>query len=172
MTMCSTSAIVPVRLLAGISSARAMVCGNVAASAGAPTSFRNVRRLGVFMVPPPFRWNRLGNGGDHRTTRMSRDGKECATTRQRARATIFRRRYGSVVEPLQGTGTRMMEVWLMSLALRAPSPGDQAHVQDWLRLIRAEYDEIPDLQLTRAQAEQLWGIDTLVADALLGALVA
>lgn len=38
-------------------------------------------------------------------------------------------------------------------------------------MIRAEYEELPDLQLTQSQVEELWGLDTTVADALLGALV-
>jgi predicted transcriptional regulator of viral defense system len=45
------------------------------------------------------------------------------------------------------------------------------HVQDWLRLIRAEFDEMPDLQLTERQVESLWGLDPTVAEAILDALV-
>lgn len=48
---------------------------------------------------------------------------------------------------------------------------DRAHLQDWLQLIRAEYEELPDLRLTQSQVEELWGLDTTVAGALLGALV-
>lgn len=48
----------------------------------------------------------------------------------------------------------------------------QPHVQDWLRLIRAEFDELPDLELTQPQVEELWGLEGAVAEALLGALVA
>ena len=33
----------------------------------------------------------------------------------------------------------------------------QASIHDWLRLIRAEYLEVPDLHLTRQQVETLWG---------------
>jgi DNA-binding IclR family transcriptional regulator len=47
----------------------------------------------------------------------------------------------------------------------------QASIQDWLRLIRAEYLEIPGLHLTRQQVEELWGLDTLTSEALLEALV-
>jgi hypothetical protein len=49
---------------------------------------------------------------------------------------------------------------------------DRAQLQDWSQLIRAEYEELPDLQLTQSQVEELWGLDTSVADALLSALVA
>ena len=38
-------------------------------------------------------------------------------------------------------------------------------------LIRAEYLEIPGLALTKAQVERLWGLDAVVSDALLAALV-
>jgi len=46
----------------------------------------------------------------------------------------------------------------------------QASIQDWLRLIRAEYLEIPGLHLTRQQVEELWGLDSLTSEALLEAL--
>jgi DNA-binding IclR family transcriptional regulator len=42
---------------------------------------------------------------------------------------------------------------------------------DWLRLIRAEYLEMPGLHLTRGQAQRLWNLDTRTCDALLNALV-
>jgi len=48
----------------------------------------------------------------------------------------------------------------------------ETHVEDWLMLIRAEYLEIPGLALTRAQVERLWGLDAVVSEALLAALVA
>jgi hypothetical protein len=47
----------------------------------------------------------------------------------------------------------------------------QGQLQDWLRLIRAEFDEHPGLQLTQRQTEELWGLDPTVAEALLSALV-
>ena len=49
---------------------------------------------------------------------------------------------------------------------------DRAQLQDWSRLIRAEYDELPDLRLKQSQIEELWGLDPTVAEALLDALVA
>ena len=47
----------------------------------------------------------------------------------------------------------------------------QASIHDWLRLIQAEYHEVPGLHLTRQQVEGLWGLDTLTTEALLEALV-
>lgn len=42
---------------------------------------------------------------------------------------------------------------------------------DWLDLIRAEYLEIPRLNLTRRQVLRLWNLDENMGDALLCALV-
>jgi len=44
-------------------------------------------------------------------------------------------------------------------------------IAGWLRLIRAEYLEIPGLQLTNLQVQRLWGLDPLTCEALLKALV-
>jgi hypothetical protein len=43
---------------------------------------------------------------------------------------------------------------------------------DWLRLIRAEYLEMPGLHLTKPQFCRLWGLDPETCDKLLNALVA
>jgi len=43
---------------------------------------------------------------------------------------------------------------------------------DWLNLIRAEYKEIPGLNLTKAQIQRLWGLDPLTCDALVDRLIA
>jgi hypothetical protein len=40
----------------------------------------------------------------------------------------------------------------------------------WLQLIRAEYLEIPGLQLTPWQAQRLWNLDAAVCDGLLHTL--
>jgi hypothetical protein len=48
---------------------------------------------------------------------------------------------------------------------------DQVDLQDWLPLIRAEFDELPDLELTQRQVERLWNLEATVAEAILGALV-
>jgi hypothetical protein len=42
---------------------------------------------------------------------------------------------------------------------------------DWLRLIRAEYLEIPGLNLTRTQVRRLWGLDDAMCDLVLHALL-
>ena len=44
-------------------------------------------------------------------------------------------------------------------------------IDDWLRLIRAEYQEMPGLHLTRPQIQRLWQLDDRVCDVLLGSLV-
>ena len=45
------------------------------------------------------------------------------------------------------------------------------HIMDWLRLIRAEYLEIPGLRLTKPEVQRLWGLDDVTAEALLSALI-
>ena len=47
----------------------------------------------------------------------------------------------------------------------------EAHIEEWLQLIRAEYLEIPGLCLTKAQVERLWGLDAITSEALLAALI-
>lgn len=49
---------------------------------------------------------------------------------------------------------------------------EQASVSEMLRLIQAEYLEIPGLHLTKPQVQRLWGLDPLMCDAMLDALVA
>jgi hypothetical protein len=36
----------------------------------------------------------------------------------------------------------------------------ETSLSDWVRLIRAEYDEMPGLVLTCAQIKRMWGIDS------------
>ena len=43
---------------------------------------------------------------------------------------------------------------------------------DLLRLIQAEYREMPCLRLTKPQMQRLWGLEHFVCDALVDALVA
>ena len=47
-----------------------------------------------------------------------------------------------------------------------------ASVEEWLRLIRGEYLEIPGLNLTQRQFERLWGFDTPTSGRLLEMLLA
>jgi hypothetical protein len=44
-------------------------------------------------------------------------------------------------------------------------------VTDLVGLIRAEYDEMPGLCLTRGQAQRLWLLEPEVCDHVLGAMV-
>lgn len=48
----------------------------------------------------------------------------------------------------------------------------QADVTRWLYLIQAEYREMPGLNLTKAQMQRLFGVDTSVCDTLVETLVA
>lgn len=48
---------------------------------------------------------------------------------------------------------------------------DLVLLDDWLRLVKAEYEELPDLQLTQPEVERLWGLDATTAEAVLSALV-
>ena len=48
---------------------------------------------------------------------------------------------------------------------------EPALLEDWLRLVRAEYEELPDLHLTHAEVERLWGLDSSTAAAILSTLV-
>jgi len=43
---------------------------------------------------------------------------------------------------------------------------------DWLRVIQAEYRDIPGLKLTMPQAQRLWGLDGEVCEALFETLIA
>jgi hypothetical protein len=49
---------------------------------------------------------------------------------------------------------------------------EQSTIHDWLRLIRAEYLEMPGLNLTRRQVQRLWKLEPHMCDVLLDALVA
>ena len=52
-----------------------------------------------------------------------------------------------------------------------PMTGRPDGVTDWLRLIRAEYLQMPGLHLTKPQIQRLWGLEPAACDALLDALV-
>lgn len=49
---------------------------------------------------------------------------------------------------------------------------EQPQVVDLVRIIQAEYLEIPGLHLTKPQVQRLWGLDPTTCDALLDAFVA
>jgi hypothetical protein len=42
---------------------------------------------------------------------------------------------------------------------------------NWLRLIRAEYEELPGMCLTKAQVQRLWGLDGTTCEVILDQLV-
>ncbi|HEY7173142.1 MAG TPA: hypothetical protein VH417_19960 [Vicinamibacterales bacterium] len=43
---------------------------------------------------------------------------------------------------------------------------------EWLRVIQAEYRDLPGLKLTMPQAQRLWGLDEHACEALLETLIA
>lgn len=47
----------------------------------------------------------------------------------------------------------------------------QPRVSDWVLLVRSEFIEMPGLCLTKPQAQRLWGLDPIVCEAVLEALV-
>jgi hypothetical protein len=51
------------------------------------------------------------------------------------------------------------------------SSAPDVSIADWLQIIRAEYSEIPGLNLTRPQVERLWGLDRATTEAVLKVLV-
>jgi hypothetical protein len=48
---------------------------------------------------------------------------------------------------------------------------DESNVRDWVRLIQAEYLEMPGLHLTKPQVQRLWTLEPWICDAVLDALV-
>jgi hypothetical protein len=49
---------------------------------------------------------------------------------------------------------------------------DKAVVAEWTQRIRAEYQEMPGLSLTKAQMRRLWLLDCRLCDAVVDGLVA
>ena len=49
---------------------------------------------------------------------------------------------------------------------------EQSAMTDWVHLVRAEYLEMPGLQLTVPQMRRLWGLEERTCDAILEQLVA
>ena len=47
---------------------------------------------------------------------------------------------------------------------------EHTDLSHWLRLVQAEYLEIPGLHLTKPQVQRLWGLDAVTCDALLDVL--
>ena len=51
------------------------------------------------------------------------------------------------------------------------APEQQPLADDVLRRVQCEFLEMPGLRLTGPQARRLWGLEAVMCDALLGALV-
>ena len=51
------------------------------------------------------------------------------------------------------------------------SPEQNRPTAEVLRRVQCEFLEMPGLRLTAAQARRMWGLDSAVCEALLGALV-
>jgi hypothetical protein len=49
---------------------------------------------------------------------------------------------------------------------------EQSAAHDWLRIIQAEYLEMPGLHLTKPQVQRLWRLDPHTCDSILQQLVA
>jgi hypothetical protein len=47
-----------------------------------------------------------------------------------------------------------------------------ATIADWAQLVRAEYAEMPGLQLTERQIQRLLSLDTALCDAVIASLIA
>jgi hypothetical protein len=56
-------------------------------------------------------------------------------------------------------------------ASATPQTGLTPSVATLLRRVQKEYDEMPGLMLTEAQAKRLWGIDDVMCRAVLAALL-
>jgi hypothetical protein len=44
-------------------------------------------------------------------------------------------------------------------------------VVEWMRIIRSEFLEFPEMRLTKAQVQRLWSLDALTCEVLLAALI-
>lgn len=58
------------------------------------------------------------------------------------------------------------------LARREERPPMPSRLEESLRLVRAEYREMPGLNLTKRQAERLWSLDESTCEAVLSTLEA
>ena len=48
---------------------------------------------------------------------------------------------------------------------------DNGDVREWVRVIKADYREMPGLHLTKPQVQRLWTLEPHTCDAVLDALV-
>ena len=49
-------------------------------------------------------------------------------------------------------------------------PQTTTHLEDWLRINRAEYHEFTGLDLTKSQVQRLWSLDSRTCDEVIRAL--
>ena len=47
----------------------------------------------------------------------------------------------------------------------------QLSITQWIHIVRGEFQEFPEMRLTKSQVQRLWSLDTLTCDALLSALI-
>jgi hypothetical protein len=47
---------------------------------------------------------------------------------------------------------------------------DNSRTAHWVRLVRSEYLEMPGLNLTKRQAQRMWGLDAATSETVLDAL--
>ena len=47
----------------------------------------------------------------------------------------------------------------------------QVDIAGWLLIVRGEYNEMPGLNLTKPQAQRLWGLDLPTCDRVLSTLI-
>ena len=45
-------------------------------------------------------------------------------------------------------------------------------LEEWLRVVKAEYREFPGMRLTKSQVQRLWNLDSATCTAVIHALVA
>ena len=47
----------------------------------------------------------------------------------------------------------------------------ECSIEEWVHIVRGEFQEIPGLHLTKPQMRRLWGLDEQTCDTLLNTLV-
>src|SRR5207237_6594446 len=73
-----------------------------------------------------------------------------------------------------GVGPSLAPQWIMSTETLDYRPASQTRphgVSPTIRRIQCEYDEMPGLKLTEAQAQRLWGLDGSTCRLVLAALI-
>jgi hypothetical protein len=61
-------------------------------------------------------------------------------------------------------------MYALALPPSTPMPTLQSDMTDLLRIVRAEYREMPGLRLTPRQAQRLWNLDSITCEAILDLL--